>query len=308
MRQAFMAGPAKLVRGSSRRITTMMASPGTRSTNIRVINRRRLLPRLLPLCAWPSQKAKDHYDLTGHSISGVRIRDTGLLNQDGKVLAAAAVASPLQNPPNVSVNVYSLPTGTLTNTFPLDSSAPVEISLSGAGNWLGIGGGVISLTGGTLYGTSGYAVEFSPDGTLVAAPSGGNIPTTTIYTNGALTTAVNGGAVGWLDNARLLVDNFKYEDENGIPFYDGTTIFSPSGTNLGSAPIPQIQSFQVVSSDSIYSPQTHTIFSVTTGATTWMSADESCSGVSAGACIVAGAVSGTQVIFAIGNLVLAQPY
>jgi hypothetical protein len=34
------AGPAMLVRGSSRRITTMMAGREARSTNIRVINRR----------------------------------------------------------------------------------------------------------------------------------------------------------------------------------------------------------------------------------------------------------------------------
>ena len=38
---ALAAGPALLVRGSSRRITTMMARREARSTNIRLINRRR---------------------------------------------------------------------------------------------------------------------------------------------------------------------------------------------------------------------------------------------------------------------------
>jgi len=47
--------------------------------------------------------------------------------------------------------------------------------------------------------------------------------------------------------------------------YAGADIVSSSGTNLGSAQIPQIQSLQVVRCDSIYSPQTNTIFSLTTG-------------------------------------------
>ena len=39
------AGPASLVRGSSRRITIMQAGQTARSANIRVINRRRLPAR-----------------------------------------------------------------------------------------------------------------------------------------------------------------------------------------------------------------------------------------------------------------------
>jgi hypothetical protein len=64
-----------------------------------------------------------------------------------------------------------------------------------------------------------------------------------------------------------------------------------------------------VTSGSIYSPQTHAIFSATTGATSWMSADDACSGTIDEACtVIPSAVSGTQVIFPIGNLVVAQPY
>jgi hypothetical protein len=46
------------------------------------------------------------------------------MSTDGKVLAAAAVASPLQNPPNTIVNVYSLPAATLANTFPIELRLP----------------------------------------------------------------------------------------------------------------------------------------------------------------------------------------
>ena len=93
--------------------------------------------------------------------------------------------------------------------------------------------------------------------------------------------------------------------------YDGASIFSPSGTNIGSSPIPQIQSTQLLTGDSIYSPQTNTIMSVTSGATLWASADAFCIlSLKSPACNVtnAGAASGSQVIFALGNLVLAQPY
>jgi hypothetical protein len=69
MRQAFSAGFATLVRGSSRRITTILAGLKSRSTNIRVINRRRLASR--PLLAWPCghKYLLDKHLLTGHFIS-----------------------------------------------------------------------------------------------------------------------------------------------------------------------------------------------------------------------------------------------
>jgi hypothetical protein len=242
------------------------------------------------------------------------------MSTDGKVLAAATVASPLQNPPNTSVNVYSLPAGTLTKAFPFDSGTPVEISLSSSGTLLamtpsstaGCGAEVIAVTGGTPVWCGDGAAEISPDGTLIAA-SGPSWPggTSTIYTNGAVTTAVNGAAVGWLDNTRLLVNEFAEAGSrvNGAA-YAGADIFSSSGTELASAPIPQIQNFQVVSGDSIYSPQTNTIFSVTTGALIWASADASCISynTACGVSIGAGAVTDSQVIFSSGALVLAQPY
>jgi hypothetical protein len=245
------------------------------------------------------------------------------MSKDGKVMAAAAVASPLQNPPNTSVNVYSLPAGTLTNTFPFDSGVPVVISLSAAGSLLGMtpastsgcDAEVIAVTGGTPVwcGAAAGAVEISPDGTLVAAANGANIPTTTIYTNGAVTTAVNGAVVGWLDNTRLLANEFAEGTSlPGGPYYAGANIFSASGTNLGSAPIPQIQSFQVLTSDSIYSPNTNTIMSLTTGATLWASAetayvDPTCFEFGS-ECRTAGVITGSHVIFSSGALVLAQPY
>jgi hypothetical protein len=157
-------------------------------------------------------------------------------------------------------------------------------------------------------GNASGVVQISPDGTLVAASSGeGPGATTTIYTNGALTTAVNGWVVGWLDNTRVLAEQFGPGVSKGpSPVYEGANIFSSSGTDLGSPPIPWLQSLQPVTSDSIYSSSTNTIMSLTTGATLWASANTSC--LFAYNCLSVGAVTGSQVIFTTGALVLAQPY
>jgi hypothetical protein len=52
------AGLAMLVRGSSRRITTMMAGRKARSANIRVINRRNCCFDFCPVCFTKKKKQK----------------------------------------------------------------------------------------------------------------------------------------------------------------------------------------------------------------------------------------------------------
>jgi len=243
------------------------------------------------------------------------------MSSDGTVLAAAPMVFDIQNPPATSVNVYSLPSATLINSFGT-GGAPVDVSLSGSGTVLAVTGGTsgceaeaVAVTGGAqiLCVTTGTpnTAQLSPNGTLAAVSAGPlRVGTSTnIYTNGALTTAVNGWAVGWLDNTRLVANQFGQQNMNPVPVYLGADIFSSSGSNLGAAPIPQLQTLQVVSSDTIYSAQTNTILSLTTGAPTWASANAICPSVDS-ECLTpaAGAVSGSQVIFASGALVLAQPY
>jgi hypothetical protein len=237
------------------------------------------------------------------------------MSSDGTVLAAASTYLDIQNPPNSTVNVYSLPSANLINSFPFASAAPVEISLSGSGTVLamvpsstsGCDAEAIAVTGGAPIwcATTGApnTVQISPNGSLVAAstaPARGGT-TTSIYTNGTLTTTVNGWVVGWLDNTRLLADQFGQQNMIPNPVYLGADIFNSSGTNLGAAPIPQLQTLQPVTSDSTYSPQTNTILSLTTGATLWASADAAKGDGE-------GAITGSQVIFGSGVLVLAQPY
>jgi hypothetical protein len=66
------AGPAFLVRGSSRRIITMMAGHQARSTNIRLINRRQSRLDRCRVCLTGRKKHPiTKYLLKGRSISGV---------------------------------------------------------------------------------------------------------------------------------------------------------------------------------------------------------------------------------------------
>lgn len=232
------------------------------------------------------------------------------MSSDGTVLAAAS-----ENPPNSSVNIYSLPSATLINSFPYGSNAVREISLSGSGTVLaefpsntpGCDAAAVAVTSGAPLwcDTTGTVnnVQLSPDGTLVAAstePYSAPNPTTSIYKNGVLTTAVPGWVLGWLDNARLLASN--YQEEAAPPHntvYLGNIIYSSQGSVLSAPSLPEISAIDVVSADAVYSPKLNTIFSLTTSAPIWMSGNPS-TGV--------GAVSGSQIVFASGNLVLAQPY
>ena len=128
--------------------------------------------------------------------------------------------------------------------------------------------------------------------------------TTNIYQNGTLVTAVPGSVAGWLDNTRLLVN--EYIDAGMAGTEDaGTTIYDSLGNKLGSTPILSMNPFQVVTADSVYVPSgnspesINTIESLTTGNSIWASGNSS---------LRLGAVSGSQIVFASGNLVLAQPF
>jgi hypothetical protein len=152
-------------------------------------------------------------------------------------------------------------------------------------------------------------MQLSPDGTLLAtSPSAGGLVTTNIYKNGTLVSAVPGALVGWLDNTRLLVNDYINAGMAGIEAA-GTTIYDSLGNKLGNPPILNLAPFQAVTSDSVYLPTSYSqggysvgansIESLTTGTLTWASGNSSPG---------PGAVGGSQIVFASGNLVLAQPY
>jgi Putative Ig domain len=237
------------------------------------------------------------------------------LSANGTVLAAAW-ESPSQNqhPPNATVNVYSLPGGTLTSTFAYTAPVAVDVSLSASGTLLallpsnvaGCGAAVVPASGSgpTIYCDTSNTItqlQLSPNGTLIAAAPDANPGISTlIYLNGVLATAVPGWAVGWLDDSRLLVNDYVFQNQNPNIVYSGAQIFGPTGTNLGGSAVPQLTSLVPVTTNTVYSPLPNAIYSPTSGQATWASGDPSLDGV--------GAITGLQVVFSSANFVLAQSY
>ena len=248
------------------------------------------------------------------------------LSSDGSVLAASSQDDSL-------LNIYSLPSGTLSNSFTYsDQSAPgllSDFTLSGSGTTLGqietyavnnsattslqiapVSGGpaILSLTPSNQSGS----ILLSPDGTLAAlnlatveTEMGGSYTEWTfsvpIYQNGQLIATVGDVAVGWLDNGRLLVNQYTKQGLNpNPPVYSGCTIVSPTGVVLAAPPLPELHNIQPLTSDAIYAPDKNAIYSLTTGATTWTSP------YSGGGSI--GAVSGSYVVYEAEGSIVAVNY
>jgi hypothetical protein len=218
------------------------------------------------------------------------------LSADGTVLAAAANTTDAQYHPDRTLNVYALPSGTLTFSWPYQYPGGADLfgfSLATGGSNIGQVTGtwdgsnwhylreVTPVTGGSVLWSdtpSNPTITafppppmVSPDGNLIAAASDARTPlaVTSIYNNGILVTAVPGFAVGWIDDTQLLVDS--YVIDNDLVQYNGCSIYSPTGTVLSTPPLPEIQSFQTVSPGLIYTPDSNTLYSTTTGAATWTS-------------------------------------
>jgi Putative Ig domain len=255
------------------------------------------------------------------------------LSADGTVLAAAYVPSyiPFVSPgqnltvPNQVLNIYSLPAGTLTYSWDFPNSTLdflLEFSLATSGSNIGVSteGGTIAantyqfdrevtaVTGGPVIWSDtfdGDASEYmqppllSPNGDYIAAPAFNNdttLPVALTYQNSTALAQINGYAVGWLDESDLLVNNY-YLPSKGGAIYQNATIYSPDGSAGATIPLPELQSFQVVSSGLIYSPDTNAIYSTTTGSATWTSSYPS-EGV--------GATAAGEVVFLSGARVVVQ--
>jgi hypothetical protein len=252
-------------------------------------------------------------------------------SSSGTVLAAGA--NNTGSGADRTVNLYSLPGGTLLHSFPSSINTPpyiVSMELSGSGTELletlsGATGSqctveVVPTSGGSpiwcsaagnaqlsrkekaipLSVDAGGNTQLSPDGTLIAASSGQLGATTNIYKNGTFVTTVSGWSPGWLDNSRLLVSTYAAQAGGAGISYESSMIDSSAGNTLSSLTFPaEPAAITVPSANSIYAVNANEIFSLTSAATIWASANDS-TGV--------GATTGTQVIFASGTYVLAQQY
>jgi hypothetical protein len=209
------------------------------------------------------------------------------MSSDGTVLAALGGASmSLSGSATVVMVNYASATGTPS------CSSQAFPAAGGASIWCGID-------------PSFLEPQLSPDGTLIAShatgSTGASSNSTDIYKNGVLQTSVPGWATGWLDNGRFLAITLNV----GIN-YTGSVIYSSTGTVLAKPALPDIYTFNVVTTNSIYSPELNQILSLTTGSPTWESGNALLSDGAIG--VSMGAIAGSQVVFTSGALVLAQPY
>ncbi len=113
--------------------------------------------------------------------------------------------------------------------------------------------------------------------------------------------------MGWLDNARLLVNQYAVPTDEDYITYSGCTIYSPTGAALATPPLPELLSIQPVTSDTVYSPARNAIYSLTTGKPTWIGPYPPDAGNPNGHAWM-GAVSGGNIVFVWNGLVVAVPY
>ncbi len=265
------------------------------------------------------------------------------MSSDGTVLAAKASDLDSQYEPDRTLNIYSLPSGAVADSFPyhFTDSPPTpflfDFVMSQSGNALGRMLGtynglyfdytreVSPLSGspivwsdnppsGAYLGTA--EMSLSPDGTLIATSTpvnfSGGYPssvTTSIYKNGTLVATVNGYLVGWIDNSRVLVNTFNSGGYSGSLIYDATGTLLTTVTALPQLS-PALNSYQpsgfiTVDANSIYSPRTYSIYSLTTGAVIWSETlpIPGTLGVPYGA---ASTVSGSYVVFTSGTRVVVD--
>ena len=259
------------------------------------------------------------------------------LSSDGSVLGALANANDFYAELDRTLNFYSLPSGNVIVSYPYtaaltsSSTFPSEFTLAASGATIGqvfetgtasgwyptatrqvtpiAGTPVIwSDTGGIDQLTGGFNPIFlSPDGTLIAvynlAQESASV--TSVYKNGTLVTAVPGAAVGWIDNDRLLVNQYATSRYGPPDPYSGCTIYSSAGAVLATPALPQLQSIQTINSDSVYDASSNAIYSLTTGQPIWTASyPNSGPGLLTGV----GAVSGAYVVYESGHSVVVESY
>ena len=269
------------------------------------------------------------------------------LSTDGTVLAAKASDIDSQYSADRTLNIYSLPAGTITDTFPYQYNDQLpatpflfDFTLSNSGTalgqYLGTYNGLYFDYTRQLTPTSGSPILWSdnppsgvydgttpillsPDGTLIAVSTGAysSSSTTNIYKNGVLAATVNGFAVGWIDNNRVLVNTFGPLGTHVYPPYLGAVIYDATGTQLTTlTALPQLPpagqslplsttGFLPVDSNSIYSPATYSIYSLTTGAATWTETLPH-GGTTTVPYNGASAVSGSYIVFTSGSRILVD--
>jgi hypothetical protein len=178
-----------------------------------------------------------------------------------------------------SLLAMSAPEGTRFGMWTCNTNSgsyPVRYSLADSGSRLGVGWdtgwSVLDMPSGTsiFYTAEGYTgVRLSPSGrrwALMRSLSDGFMSSFVVYDDGTLVGAAEGVAVGWIDEDRLLVQTFDWDQ------YAGMAIVDTTGAIVATPDLPIVHRFARVDADRIYVPQYDAIYSLTDGTAVWTSA------------------------------------
>lgn|GEM_PF-4895864 len=96
------------------------------------------------------------------------------------------------------------------------------------------------------------------------------LPSTSLYNNSTLVSAVSGIPIGWIDETHLLIANYAYQNGPGV-VYSGSTIIDATGKTISTFPA---SSFPYIYSPSfgtgtVYDTTTNSIYFLTTGQVAW---------------------------------------
>lgn len=201
------------------------------------------------------------------------------MSADGTILFASA-RSRYSN--DWTLNVFALPSGQVLATWPYpypstDPSRPHEISLSPSGQLFGkvLNSPLfdsphpreVTRIDGTLIWSDTFTpplspccfqeevqIHFSPDSSHIAVADQPRQYTTAtkLYTNFVHVGAANGWPVGWIDDSRLLVNLYRDGRAAG-PIFTEAVIVGPTGTPLGTVPLPELRDLQSLGAERVYS-------------------------------------------------------
>ena len=244
------------------------------------------------------------------------------ISSDGSVLGVLEGTSQ-------KVNFYSLPSSSVISSFayvpPVASTQEVlgitSWALSSLGSTIAIPTSssslqIMGITGTPVIwsGTPEDPICLSPDGTLAAiigGPWGDGLgqssaePSTNIYQNGTLISAIQANPSGWIDNGHLLAQTFGPLGPHSTSAYAGSNIYSPSGAVLSSFAansIPGMQNPQFLAGNLVLNPATPpAIYSLNDGSLVWAAPQGAGSNNEA-------AVSGSNVVVQVGHQVLLYPF
>lgn len=244
-----------------------------------------------------TQKVQNSFALTSSKVE---------LSQDGTVLAAISDTVDAQYAiAPLSLSVFSLPAGSLTNTF-TGTDVSTTFSLSGSGTLIETGPGVTAITGGTLLwpattGLSSFLFSTAGNDFVTTATSISCAPATNFYNNYVLTNTIAGEPAGWIEQDHVLVNAYQRGDSACVYTFTSASIYDATGTLVTATTLPELKSIQPVSAQLVYSLDRNAIYSLTTGQAIWTG--PSLSGYS-----TTGAVAGSYVVYPSGASVVATTY